>query len=333
MKKLLIILLWALLALSAQAQNKAREESVTIQKGDTLYSIAKRNGLKVQDIAAWNELKEPYALKIGQKLRLRPPQGTVANTPSANPSASKPETKPEAPKGSVKSNAFRTVAVIPMPPPPAAPTAPVAKPAETKPADSKPVEAKPVETKPIETKPVAATPTPVATTPETKPVATAPVAAKPATPTSPVDTVKPATPVPSTVSTVPLPSAGNSGIQWRWPTEGNVIARFVQGEQTQQGINIAGNSGQAVMAAADGVVVYSGAGLVGYGELIIIKHSEEWLSAYAHNRARLVKEGQKVKAGDTIAEMGRTGAVRDMLHFEIRRNGKPVDPEKHLPKR
>ena len=95
---------------------------------------------------------------------------------------------------------------------------------------------------------------------------------------------------------------------------------------------LGGRAHQAVAAAADGVVVYSGAGLVGYGELIIIKHSDEWLSAYAHNRRRLVSEGARVKAGDNIAEMGRTGAVREMLHFEIRRNGKPVDPLQFLPK-
>ncbi len=78
------------------------------------------------------------------------------------------------------------------------------------------------------------------------------------------------------------------------------------------------------------MVVYSGAGLVGYGELIIIKHSDQWLSAYGHNRKRLVNEGQSVKAGEQIAEMGRTGANRDMVHFEIRYNGKPVDPQQYL---
>jgi lipoprotein NlpD len=87
-----------------------------------------------------------------------------------------------------------------------------------------------------------------------------------------------------------------------------------------------------VLAAADGVVVYSGAGLVGYGELIIVKHSDEWLSAYAHNRRRLVGEGAQVKAGQQIAELGRTGTSRDMLHFEVRRNGKPVDPLQVLPR-
>jgi lipoprotein NlpD len=80
------------------------------------------------------------------------------------------------------------------------------------------------------------------------------------------------------------------------------------------------------------VVVYSGAGLIGYGELLIVKHNNEWISAYAHNDKRLVAEGVKVKAGQHIADMGRTGAVRDMLHFEIRRNGKPVDPLLYLPK-
>ena len=119
---------------------------------------------------------------------------------------------------------------------------------------------------------------------------------------------------------------------WRWPAQGQIIGRYVSGDQTQQGINVAGVAGQNIAAAADGVVVYSGAGLVGYGELIIIKHSDEWLSAYAHNRRRLVSEGTRVRAGDVIAEMGRTGAIRDMLHFEIRRNGKPVDPLQFLPR-
>ena len=114
---------------------------------------------------------------------------------------------------------------------------------------------------------------------------------------------------------------------------GQVIGNYVAGDQTQQGIDIAGNAGQPVLAAADGVVVYSGSGLVGYGELIIIKHSNEWLSAYAHNRRRLVAEGTQVKAGQQIAELGRSGAIRDMLHFEIRRNGKPVDPINYLPAR
>ncbi|MBH1663571.1 peptidoglycan DD-metalloendopeptidase family protein [Stenotrophomonas maltophilia] len=124
-----------------------------------------------------------------------------------------------------------------------------------------------------------------------------------------------------------------SNIAWRWPADGAIVGRYVAGDATKQGVDIAGTSGQAVKATANGVVVYSGAGLVGYGELIIIKHSDQWLSAYGHNRKRLVNEGQSVKAGEQIAEMGRTGANRDMLHFEIRYNGKPVDPQQYLPAR
>jgi lipoprotein NlpD len=120
---------------------------------------------------------------------------------------------------------------------------------------------------------------------------------------------------------------------WRWPADGSIVGRFASGDPTRQGVDIAGKSGSPVRAAADGVVVYSGAGLVGYGELIIVKHSEQWLSAYGHNRSRLVNEGQRVKAGEQIAEMGRSGVSRDMLHFEIRYNGKPQDPLLALPKR
>ncbi len=144
-------------------------------------------------------------------------------------------------------------------------------------------------------------------------------------------TTRPATPPTPPARSTPPPVA--SGITWRWPADGHVIGRFVAGDATKQGIDIAGSSGQAVRAAADGVVVYSGAGLVGYGELIIVKHSETWLSAYGHTRKRLVSEGQSVKAGQQIAEMGSTGAARDMLHFEIRYNGKPVDPQSYLPSR
>jgi lipoprotein NlpD len=133
---------------------------------------------------------------------------------------------------------------------------------------------------------------------------------------------------------VPEPlSAPTSSLRWLWPADGSVASRFVAGEPTRQGIDISGQAGQPVRAAADGVVVYSGSGLVGYGELVIVKHNDAWLSAYGHNRARLVNEGQRVTAGQQIAEMGRSGASADMLHFEIRYNGKPVDPTAYLPKR
>lgn len=139
-----------------------------------------------------------------------------------------------------------------------------------------------------------------------------------------------ARPAPVVRDVAPPPS---SRLAWRWPADGAVVQAFSAGDPTRQGVGIAGRAGQPVRAAADGVVVYSGAGLVGYGELVIVKHDDRWLSAYGHNRARLVNEGHRVKAGEQIAEMGRTGAAREMLHFEIRHNGKPVDPQQYLPKR
>ncbi|MFL6593111.1 MAG: peptidoglycan DD-metalloendopeptidase family protein [Luteimonas sp.] len=155
-----------------------------------------------------------------------------------------------------------------------------------------------------------------------------PVASGPARPRVPAT----APPTPSVlVQPVVVPAA--SPFAWSWPADGALLSRYVTGEPTSQGIDIAGASGQPVRAAADGVVVYSGSGLVGYGELIIVKHNDAWLSAYGHNRARLVNEGQLVKAGQQIAEMGHSGAARDMLHFEIRFNGKPVDPLLYLPRR
>ncbi|ADV26648.1 Peptidase M23 [Pseudoxanthomonas suwonensis 11-1] len=165
----------------------------------------------------------------------------------------------------------------------------------------------------------------------------------PAKGTTTIATGKPATPASSTGTTAgttttapaPRPAAAPvaSGIRWQWPAQGVTLSTYVEGNATRQGIDIGGSSGQAVNAAADGVVVYSGAGLVGYGELIIVKHNEQWLSAYGHNRKRLVSEGQAVKAGQQIAEMGRTGTDREKLHFEIRYNGKPVDPLLYLPKK
>ena len=153
---------------------------------------------------------------------------------------------------------------------------------------------------------------------------------------APIDPPKPLAPSPVAAQPASAPPSGvrnAQGVTWRWPASGQIVSKYVTGDPTRQGVNIAGSSGQPVFAAAAGEVVYSGAGLIGYGELIIIKHSETFLSAYGHNRKRLVSEGQKVASGQQIAEMGRSGAARDMLHFEIRRSGKPVDPLPLLPRR
>jgi lipoprotein NlpD len=131
----------------------------------------------------------------------------------------------------------------------------------------------------------------------------------------------------------PEPIAGQEPSSWLWPANGRIISNFKANDPARNGIEIGGKEGQAIKAAAAGEVVYSGNGLIGYGELIIIKHSDRLLSAYAHNRKRLVAEGQQVKAGGQIAEMGRNDRNQALLHFEIRVNGTPSNPLNYLPQR
>ena len=133
-----------------------------------------------------------------------------------------------------------------------------------------------------------------------------------------------------TAAAKPVAPVGG-GLTWIWPAGGKLIGTF--SENGSKGIDIAGKAGDPVIAAGGGRVVYSGTGLRGYGKLVIIKHDATYLSAYAHNQNILVKEGQSVTQGQRIAEMGSTDADRVKLHFEVRRQGKPVDPLKHLPPR
>ena len=125
---------------------------------------------------------------------------------------------------------------------------------------------------------------------------------------------------------------GSNPGSWLWPTDGKPLNTFLASQLDRRGIDIAGETGQPVRAVADGRVVYSGNGLAGYGNLIIIKHSDTYLSAYAYCQERLVQEGAAVKAGTLVAKMG-LHDNQAKLHFEIRRNGKPVDPMKYLPDR
>jgi len=126
-------------------------------------------------------------------------------------------------------------------------------------------------------------------------------------------------------------ATGDEKLSWMWPSEGKVIGTFDEGKN--KGVDIAGKAGQQVVAAGAGKVMYAGSGIRGYGNLVIVKHSNSLLSAYAHNRSILVKEGQNVNKGQAIAEMGDSDADRVKLHFEIRQQGKPVDPSKFLPNR
>lgn len=143
-------------------------------------------------------------------------------------------------------------------------------------------------------------------------------------------------PAPKRARHVPVPRAvvvRRGPLHWQWPTQGTIISSFSSAQVGRKGLDIAGKFGQPVYAAASGRVVYSGSGLRGYGKLIIINHNNTYLSAYAHNSRLLVRENAQVTRGQRIADMGDSGADRVMLYFEIRRNGKPVNPMKYLPRR
>jgi len=158
------------------------------------------------------------------------------------------------------------------------------------------------------------------------PVPEAPVAR--VTPLSTASVPAPVASSPAASVTPAAPTAAEDAISFQWPARGNLISGF--DESKNKGLDIGGKAGDAVLAAADGRVVYAGAGLRGYGNLIILKHNNTYLTAYAHNQALLVKEDQVIKRGQKIAEMGNSDADQVKLHFEIRRQGKPVDPAKYL---
>ena len=178
-------------------------------------------------------------------------------------------------------------------------------------------------------------------------VVTRPVASSAVTPSSAASTPKPtasaaSAPAPAVASAsqpAPIPSptpapgaaSAEDDVSFIWPASGSLLAGF--DEARNKGYDIAGKAGDPVLAAADGRVVYAGAGLRGYGNLVILKHNNTFLTAYAHNQALLVKEDQSVRRGQKIAEMGSTDSDRVKLHFEIRRQGKPVDPVRYLPAR
>jgi lipoprotein NlpD len=265
-----------------------------VMQGDTLYSIAFRKGADFRDLAQWNGIAAPYTIWPGQRLTLSPPAQSHAAPVAAAPGRAGGAPVATAP-------VFEPVTASSAPSPAAPPAARSASVPATSPAITPP-----------------SRPAVAATAATVVPVAGVPAAA-PAT-------MPPPAPAAAGVSRVV------SSVQWRWPADGSLVGRFQSGDAIP-GIQIAGKSGDPVRAAADGVVVYSGNGLVGYGELVIIKHNDSFLSAYGHNRKRLVKEGQRVSAGQQIAEMGSTGTTRNELEFQIRKDGNPVDPLGYLPLR
>ena len=289
-----------------------------VVKGDTLYSIAFRNGVDFRDLASWNGIAAPYTIWPGQTLKLAPNGApAAASHPGAAGAAAVAKSVTPAPAAAASgtSGGFQSVANEPGV-------------AATTAGHSVAAAATPMQTTPPShtAAPVpASVPAPASTAALVVPVAGSPATAH----TAAAAATPPPAPVPPVAAGA---TRANGGVTWRWPADGTLGKRFQSGDAIP-GIEIFGKSGDPIRAAADGVVVYSGNGLVGYGELVIIKHNDSFLSAYGHNSKRLVKEGQRVSAGQQIAEMGSTGASRDELQFQIRRDGNPVDPLGYLPSR
>jgi lipoprotein NlpD len=295
---------------------ETRPDFYTVKKGDTLHSIALDQGLDYRDLAAWNSITDPNRIAVDQQLRLRPP-------------------------GAARADGSETATVAPLATvPPAEGKALVPEPASKTPVPSasRPAEVTPpaalVKTPKAQRLPYSedalaqmkGAPSPFAT-----PAVIAAASASPGRSGGPPAKPELAKiePKPET-STEPQAGDDEDRVNWSWPATGKVVTPYSEATNLK-GIGIGGKAGQPVLASAGGKVVYAGSGLRGYGKLVIIKHNKTYLSVYAHNSEILVKEGQTVTKGQKIAEMGNTDSDQVKLHFEIRRLGKPVDPNRYLP--
>lgn len=298
--KRVLLALGLALTLAACSTPRTRDPAYHhVLPGDTLYSIAFSYGLDYRDIARWNDIGPAYAIFAGQRLSLLAPEHQRYDPRDyyARPVEDK-SIGAWTPDGNGDRGGTRPSVPVPPTPLPAKP-APVAA-------------ASPM------ARPAPATASPLPASPAPKPAV--------ATLAVPVRTTPVSVPPPASLK------ADGQPTRWLWPAEGPIVARFAPANG-KKGIDIGGRAGQPVAASAAGVVVYSGNGLLGYGNLVIVKHSDSYLSAYGHNRNLLVREGESVSAGQKIAEIGQNGKSVSILHFEIRKDGKPVDPARYLPRR
>jgi lipoprotein NlpD len=292
---------------------EARVQAYTVKRGDTLYKIALDNGLDYRELAAWNGIENINVIREGQTLRLTPP-GEGGAPAAAGVTTMALRTAPPVVTGDMRP---------PSAPPATAPVVPGARNTDNYKTQPKALKESYSEQALRDIQKAAAAMPPPAPVPEAPPP---PVVARIEPPKAPaIPDAKPPAPPPS-------PEAANDEdkVAWMWPANGKLVTGGSENPNLK-GIDIAGRAGQPVVASASGKVVYAGTGIRGYGKLVIVKHNATWLSAYAHNREILVKEGQQVAKGQQIAEMGNTDADQVMLHFEIRRHGTPVDPLKLLP--
>ncbi len=244
----------------------------TVKKGDTLYSIALEHGQSYRDVAAWNNIENPNVIRIGQQLRIAPPEGVAVARPVAGPA-------------------------------------------------------------PVESRPLAAgVPSNTDTLKREPKGGKQPYAEQAMTAAQkPDDPHQQQSAGPAKVEPRPAEPAAAGELSWVWPGMGKVLATYVEG--SSKGIDIEGRIGEPVHAAEAGKVTYAGSGIRGYGNLLIVQHANSLSSVYAHNSRLLAKEGQQVAKGQKIAELGNSDADQPKLHFEIRRQGKPLDPLKLLPSR
>lgn len=275
-----------------------RPDNYTVKKGDTLFSIGLEHGYYYKDIAQANDIKSPYTIKVGQVLKLI--------SLKEKPATSEPKQAQE-PSGDVTTYPMSNDAEAPAPNTGLAEVVSLSEPKGIRePYSEEAFKKTTLASKAADEKLVSTEKLPSASTvtdPKIEPKA-------------------------ESKSTTKSSSESTDNLEWSWPTKGKVIGHF--NDAGNKGIDIAGSMGQSVMAASTGKVIYAGSDLRSYGKLVIVKHNANYLSVYAHNSQILVKEGQQVSAGQKIAEMGNTDSSIVKLHFEIRQQGKSVDPVKFL---
>lgn len=280
------------------AENAGKPGYYTVKPGDTVIRIGLENGQNWRDIARWSGLENPNSIEVGQVLRVVPPSADASGV----------VTRPVMPGGRADGRSL----------------------------DSRATEGKPAASAGAAVTPPATLPGGTASSAPAAPPVVAPAATPAPAPTpSPSPSPSPApapapSPTPATPATPAAPGSDDD-VSWAWPAAGPVTTPF--DDNKSKGLAITGKAGDPVLSAADGRVVYAGSGLRGYGNLVIVKHNATFLTAYAHNQTLLVKEDQAVRRGQKIAEMGSSDAERVQLHFEVRRQGKPIDPSRLLPQR
>ena len=283
-----------------------RPDNYVVKKGDTLFSIGLEFGYDYKDIASANKIGAPYVIKVGQTLAL-------ASLKEADDSVTDTSGTTTYPLNGATITPSNTTLVAPTAKAPAIIAQKSAIPVLSEPKALRETYSDSAFKAPLPAaKPAIVVAEKAAETPIEKNVVKTP-AVTPATPENKPSDAKPI-------------AVGD--LNWAWPTQGKVVGSFSQAGN--KGIDIAGARGQSIMAAAPGKVIYSGSDLRGYGKLVIIKHSASFLSVYAHNNVIIAKEGQQVSRGQKIAEMGSTDSNTVKLHFEIRQQGKSVDPMQYL---